>query len=385
MNKIWTSRERVQAALEHREPDRVPISLTLSSSEYQKLREYLGFPPDGSFSSPSCEAARMAPDVAAFLGVDLAWLMLRGGSRCLGPAQDLFFDEWQIGRRFVDSPDGSLTVETRVSPLAGANLEDLRDFPWPDPQDPGRVAGLEQEARDLFSETGLALVGRFGGPILATARDLRGAARWEEDVTDNPDFACALLNRVARVQIALDEAGLNAAGKYLSILEVSELAPGTPDLMAHSEESWYQTILPILQRRWNSTRSALRSHAPQARLMFSAGSLSRNIFEDMINGGVSVFSPLVSTTGTFGFMELKRAYGSQLSFIGGVDAFKVLLNGQENDVRHCVKDCLSQLGAGGGFVLAPAPLVQPNTPPRNIVAMCETAKVYGRYSAGECD
>ena len=222
MSKGWTSRERVQAILDHTEPDRVPISLPMTVAAYKKLRQYLGFAPGKPILKTDYDEAIIDPDVARFLGVDLACIRLHSLPGKKPANESVFYDPWHIGRRLYESEPGIFFLETIESPLARAHFEDLKAFPWPDPHDPAWVEGLEKEAHDLFTGTELALVGRLGGSILDVARDLRGEDQWYEDLAENPDFACALLNRIASLQIELDDAGLAAAGKYLSIIEICE-------------------------------------------------------------------------------------------------------------------------------------------------------------------
>ncbi len=386
MNREWTSRERVQAALEHTEPDRVPIGLSITNAAYQKLRQYLGFPPEKHNQSFDSEEVLPDPEIARFLGIDLAFVRLRPTqmSSRVKTGGSLFYDAWHIRRRVVEREPGLFSLETVASPLVNARLEDLRDFPWPDPQDPAWTDGLEEEARGLFTDTGLALVGQFGGSILDTARDLRGAAQWHSDLIENPDFACALLNRIAALQIALDEAGLRAAGKYLSIFEICETGITNSEdgnLLSSNDiwpDIWRQTIRPVLERRWQAARLASSRYEVRAKLMLSTAFPPHAILQDIIESGVDVYGGLPASND---FRALKADCGGQLCFYGGVDAGELLARGDENDVRRYVRDCLEQLGAGGGFILAPSQVVQGNASPMNLVAMCETAKVYGRYSS----
>ncbi len=384
MNKGWTSRERVRTTLDHSEPDRIPIAMPMTVAAYKKLRQYLGFPPVDPIQSIDSEEARLDADVAGFLGVDLARVRLHSLPGKLQSPDEVFYNSWHVRRRLKEVEPGVFTLQTVESPLAQARLEDLRTFPWPDPHDPAWIDGVEEEALQLFTETDLALVGRFGGSILDTASDLRGEAQWNEDLEENPDFACALLNRIAALQIELDEAGLAVAGKYLSIMEIDEPATscsGKSDLY-FSGDIWRRTILPVLERRWKAVHLAFKRYAAQARLMFSSSFPPLVLFQDMIESGVQLFGLLQPEISETSFAAIKRDFGSLLCFYGGVDACNLLSRGNENEVRKHVRACLEQLGAGGGFVLAPSQVVQANILPQNIVAMCETAKVYGRYSKG---
>ncbi len=380
MSRDWTSRERVQAALAHQEPDRVPIGLEIAPIAYGKLRTFLGFPPQEQTSTYGWEPVPIEPGLANFLSLDLTRIRLR-------PIEDnppapgaVFLNEWQIGRFMPESGSWG-AAEPVVSPLASARIEDLRDFHWPDPENPTRVLGLETEAAALFRGSDLALLGSFGGSILQTTRDLRGETQWNRDLEDNPDFVCALLNRIAGIQIALDEAGLRACGPYLSILEIREVDYGKPGRWHFPVKLWREIIRPVIERRVHSACQALKRWAPQARLLLYAPMPRMGMFADLVAAGADLFGPLQPGIPDLYLSTLKRTFEDKLSFWGGLDGGALLETGSENDVREAVKASLRRFSGTGGYILAPAQVVHAGAQPQNIIAMCETVKVYGRYPA----
>jgi len=76
---------------------------------------------------------------------------------------------------------------------------------------------------------------------------------------------------------------------------------------------------------------------------------------------------------------LKNDFGNRLVFHGGVDIQYVLPFGTEEEIDQEVKERITSLGKGGGYILAPAHNVQADVPPKNIVRMCSAAKKYGVY------
>jgi uroporphyrinogen decarboxylase len=357
------------------------MDLVISPGQEQKLRQYLGFPPEVVPPIRSILGIRPAPEVALFLGLDFATLTLtlRPPSLAAPPAggSGIRFDEWGIGSRAAPSEAGFDRLEVVTAPLAGARLGDLHTYPWPQPDHLSRTAGLQAEARRLYEGTGLALVGMFGGPILEMAIGLRGADQWRRDVEENPDFACALLNRVVTVQAALDEAGLRAAGRYLSILQIEETAldPGDPLWPL----AWDQTLLPALQRRWQAARQALKRFAPQARLMFLAGRRLRCSLPDLLAARIDLAGPVQAGEAARDQSSLKRKAAGRIGLYGGADASEILPYGSEGDVQRHIRNCLKRWAPGGGYILAPTHAVPADAPPENLVALCETVKVFGRY------
>ena len=127
-----------------------------------------------------------------------------------------FHDEWgvkYVPRNFYNERVGH--------PLAHATLNDLDRFPWPDPFDPGRVAGLRQQAERLRSETGCALsAGHVSAGVFQDCWNLRGMARFLEDMLTDREFAEGLLDRVLAVHVGMWSVFLDAVGTWSTWLRL---------------------------------------------------------------------------------------------------------------------------------------------------------------------
>jgi uroporphyrinogen decarboxylase len=77
--------------------------------------------------------------------------------------------------------------------------------------------------------------------------------------------------------------------------------------------------------------------------------------------------------------RLKKEYGKDIVFWGGVDTQHVLPFGTPDEVAGEVKRRIDDLAPGGGFVCAAVHNIQALVPPENIVAMFDTALEYGKY------
>ena len=379
-----SSRDRVEAALRHEEPDRIPLNMSLTLDAYVNLRRHLGMEFDPTATVDRLSEVRPAQDLIARLGIDITYLRLRG----VPPRHDIEplteggrVDEWGVEHGDIRLPSGSSLTEVVHSPLEGLASDeiDLDSLVWPDAADPRRVDGLEAEARRLSSDTDLALLGRFGGPILETAFYLRGYQNWMMDLAAEPEFARSLLERVADVMIDLDAAGIRAAGPYLSILRVSGEDLGMQQRALFSPATWRDVIRPVLSRRWKAARALLDEVAPHVRLLLhSDGSFSEYI-PDLLEDGIDVLDPMQVHLPGMGADDLKREFGDRLSFHGGIDTQQYLPFRSEEEVRAETERCIYALGPGGGYILGPVHNVQPDVPPQNLVAMVETLHRAGRY------
>lgn len=153
------SRERIINTLNHEEPDRVPIdvgggrSTTISVEGYEKLKRYLGISGKDEKLSELFRMARLDENVMQYLCSDCRPLILGRRSNWKPPLSEpgTLIDEWGITWKQIHYADGYYW-EVAQNPLADATVDDLENYPWPDPKDLGFTAGLVEEARSLYCE-----------------------------------------------------------------------------------------------------------------------------------------------------------------------------------------------------------------------------------------
>jgi len=385
---VWTSRQRVIAAIEHRQPDRVPIDINPVPDFYVKLKQHLGLEIDEQGDVGFMEEAIPHPRVLEALGADLISVKLGPSTSKArqhpAPSDGLVMDAWGVGLKRIHQAGGGSYLEPVYHPLAHATVDDLEKYPWPDPSAPGRGEGAQAEAKRLYEDTDLALVGRFGGPIVQTAIYLMGFQRWLECAATEPEFAGALLDKITDIAMALDRVGLEAAGRYLQIFKISGDDFGMQTGPLYSPAMFRGLIMPRLRRRWLAARACLDRVNPAAKIMFHSCGGIRPYIEDLIEIGLQILDPVQPLAAGMDSAELKRDFGDRITFHGGVDEQHVLPFGSEGDVEAEVRLRVAAFAPGGGYILAPSHYVQADTPPANIVAMCRAAQRFGRYPI-ECD
>jgi uroporphyrinogen decarboxylase len=378
---MLTSRERVVIALEHHEPDRVPVDLNPNYEPYANLKEYLGLEIDENLKTSNMGEVIPHPKVLNALGVDIISVKLGSpkNAKITPPQGDLVFDEWGVGYRRYSTMGGSNYMEAVYHPLANATLEDLEKYPWPDPSLPGRGEGAEITAKRLYEDTDLALLGRFGGPILEVAIYMLGFENWLVCTASRPDFAEALLSRITSYVMELDRIGLQAAGRYIQIFKVSGDDLGMQTGLLYSPRIFHKVLMPHLSRRWNAARVALDEINPSAKIMYHSCGSIYPLIPDMIENGIQVLDPVQPTAANMNSAKLKAEFGDRLSFHGGIDEQKVLPFGSPDDVRNEVRERIHDFAPGGGYILTSSHYVQADTPPKNIVAMCQATHELGTY------
>lgn len=377
----WTSRERVTAAINHVQPDRVPIDMAPLYEFYLKLKQHLGLELDEEVKYNIFMEVTPHPEVLKRLGVDLISVKLSSAkSQKVTWFEDgTVQDEWGVIYRKVAQPGGGQYYEVVHPPLADATIEDLKKFPWPAADLPGRGEGAAIAAKRLYEDTDLALIGRFGGPIIEMGVYLLGFEQWMLRTASDREFTETYLDKVTDVQMAFDRVGLEATAKYLSILKVSGEDLGMQTGPLYSPKMFRELFLPRMQRRWKAAREYLDSVNPRVKIMLHSDGAIRPFIPDLIAAGIQILDPVQPLAAGMDSFELKRDFGAQLVFHGGIDIQFALPFGTQAEVEAEVRQRIQALAPGGGYILAPAHTVQADTSPENIIAMCAAAQRYGQY------
>jgi uroporphyrinogen decarboxylase len=374
-----TSRERVQAALAHREPDRIPFDLGGSRMSgihvraYAGLREALGLPPvEIRVGDLTQQLAEVDDDVADALGCDVRFVGPRAGAAYRRELVDdgryvTFRDEWGVGRRMPS--DGGLYFDSFDAPLGGeVDAAGIDAFPWPDATDPARYAGMADAARRIVEDEGRAvLAGSICGGLTEGLFKMRGFEDGYMDLAGDPGLARRVMERILEIKLAYWDRVLRELGDLVDVVgEADDL--GGQDRTLFSPAT-YRALVKPLQRELFSFIRARTS----ARIFFHTCGAVRELVPDLIEIGVDILNPVQVSAAGMDSAALKREFGRDLVFWGGgVDTQRILGSGTPDEVRAEVRRRIADLREGGGFVFAAVHNVQPNVPAANLVAMWET-------------
>ena len=368
-------RERVLTAVNHQEPDRVPTALWgsaygLTDPLYSGLLQYLGLGnPVPPFRRRRGHTVNHYDDrVLDTLDIDVRHVWI-GFTDLGGPPQGGGTDAWGVGWKQT-----GIYLGPTHHPLETATIEDLDAYPWPDVESFVRRDELRQRAKYLKERTDYAVVGRavdsFG--LLERACQLRRMDKFMVDLGLNKAFATALIGKVADVLYRLLEIYLDTAGPYLDIIEL----PGD-DYAAQNPLISPRMFDKLFKAQWRRLINLVKEAAPHCRVLFHSDGRMEPFLSSLAEIGVDIFhclEPLPEVD----MAQVKRDYGDRLCFWGAID-IKQALRGDVARVEAEVKERISALGAGGGYVLAPANHLQPDIPPQNVVALFQAARKYGKY------
>lgn len=372
-------RERVLRALNHQEPDRVPLDLGGSRSSslvveaYEKLNRHLGSQEPPCIFSKWLNVAHPSEVMLARFDIDTRSLSQGSPDNW----QDIIFpdgsyqDEWGVVR---SRPAGSLYYDLTRAPLAGdAEVADLNKFRCPDPHDPGRCRGLAEGAARLHQGTDYAVVLSMPGGIVHQAQFMRGFEDWFADIIANPALFQALMEKLADLWIEMAKDELDAVGNNVDVCFLGDdVAFQNGPMM--SMDLYRKMIKPHHKRLFSYIRSRT-----SAKIAYHTCGSVVHLIPDLIEMGVDALNPVQVSAKGMDTERLKQEFGADICFWGAIDTQRVLPFGTPNDVAREVKRRIDDLCPGGGYVLCAVHNIQADVSPENISAMYDTARAYGGY------
>jgi len=344
-----TPKERWLAVLRRERPDRLPMDYWATPEATQKLVQAL--------------ACSDQWEMFERLHIDR---VVTVGPRYAGPPIEPGCDMY--GCRYQDVDYGSgVYAECIYHPLAHYNtIEEIeRNYTWPtaDWFDyavlPGQVQGK-----------GIYPIQGGGSEPFLIYKELRGMEQAYVDLVLHPDLVHYCLDRLFDFC-------------YENTRRIYEAIPGQVDISYVGEDLGSQEdllISPGMVREFflpRMKRMIDLVHQAGAYAFFHSDGAVRKIIPDMIGIGIDVLNPLQWRCKGMDRRELKRDFGDQVIFHGGVDNQYTLAFGSVEEVRAEVLDNIRLLGQGGGYILAPCHNVQAVSPPENVVAMYEAGYEYG--------
>ncbi len=368
-----THRERVVAALSHRQPDRVPIDLgatrntSLVVEAYKRLGGRLGIGVDPVLTSRMMRSVAVEESVLEALDVD-ARGVFPAAPADTATGERAYRDEWGVERV---QPPGALYYDQVRFPLSGSiDLSDIAGYAWPDPDDPVRVAGLRDRVRAIRETTDCAIALNLPSAFVHTSQYLRGFEDWFVDLAADPKLACALFDAVLEVSLAICRAILREIGDQVDVLVGSDDLGLQGGLMVSPE-----TYRSLFKPRHEQYFRLMHEMSPAKVFFHSCGSVA-DIVGDLVDIGVEVLNPVQVTAAGMDPEVLKKAYRGRLAFWGAVDTQRVLPFGSLDEVRAEVERRIEALGSGGGYVLSAVHNIQPDVPVENVLTMYRHAREY---------
>lgn len=202
---------------------------------------------------------------------------------------------------------------------------------------------------------------------------MRGMEDIMMDLYDQPAFVDNLLDGLEAVCCAVIDRLVRDYGDRIDAIGFSE-DMGTQRGLMLSPASWRRFLKPHQQRMFDRIRAA-----GKVMYLHSCGDV-QPIVGELIDMGVQMLQPIQPET--MDIFALKRRYGRNLCFAGGVSTQQTLPYGTPGQVRAEVRRCIEVMGEGGGYVLAPAKPILPGVPLANAVALIDAIVQQGDRERG---
>jgi uroporphyrinogen decarboxylase len=404
---MMNSRERIITALNHREPDRVPIDFSghrssgISAILYPRLRAFMGLPPRTvRVYDPIQQMAIVDNDMLDIFHVDTIELgrgfalkdedwadwVLPDGSPCQIPEWALPEREetrWILrsksGRVIAEMPDGALYFEQAYYPFyEDDNLDTLNEAldecmwsavaspPGPLVSSPEGDERLVQGARQLRESTDRAILGLFGGNLLELGQFLYRNDRFLMLLALNPRKAHDFLEKLVELHLENLEKYLKLVGEYIDVIVFGDdLGMQTGPQI--SPEMYREFFKPRHGRMWRRAKELA-----DVKVMLHCCGGVRQLLPDLIDAGLDAINPVQVSSRGMESEKLKADFGDKLVFWGGgCDTQRILPLGTPDEIRAHVRRQVDIFSKGGGFVFQQVHNILANVPPENIIAMFE--------------
>ncbi|HSN75802.1 MAG TPA: uroporphyrinogen decarboxylase family protein [Anaerolineae bacterium] len=382
-------RDRVLAAINHEEPDRVPICIGVSNATslkmtpYRAIKELAGieapdeyiyqWPELGTAAPDEATLLRLRSDVRGVLDLEPAHVLQRARAR---PPHTPFVDSWGSGQ--VELAPGEWLPG--LNPLReAATVEEVESYAgWPDMDDPTRVAHVRQQALRLKEQGEFAIMGT---PWLLfpfeRAHAMQGMDVFLLNMAENPDLAAALLRRITDSCKALMGNFLAECGDLLDIIKIGDDL-GMQSGLLISPKMYRRVLKPL-----HAELIAYIKERTSAKVFFHTDGDVFDLIPDFVEIGIDILNPIQTSAGRMSNLAaLKERYGQNMAFCGAIDTHRVLPFGTPAEVREEVRRVIQVLGPGGGYMLASVHTLMNDVSAENILAMVDAVEEFGRYPLG---
>lgn len=410
------SRERVLAAIAHKQPDQVPVDLGstpssgISAIAYSNLLKAIGrtdlpvqiYDVVQQLAQPDMSIIdRFGVDVLdigrAFNTEEKDWheTILANGDKAFYPihfnpvkqADGSYHCYDEDGKRLLAlMPQGATFFDQSYFPYINGfpeNYDTLDEemgrvlwsryvhSPWDHTQDPDFWKTLRERTLQLRASTDKALMIVCGCNLFEWGTFLRRMDNFLMDLLCEPDQVARMLDQLLERHLATLAKVCDSVGDIVDIIRFGD------DLgMTSGPFMDVDTYRSLFKPRHKQLCDYVKTHSQMHTFIHSCGSIS-SLMPDLIEAGIEIFNPVQTNARQMEPEFLKKEFGQDCTFWGGgVETVGTLNNGTPEQVREQVLERLEIMSAGGGFVFNTVHNILPDVPPQNILAMFDAVKEF---------
>ncbi len=364
------SKQRVSAALRRTSlPDRVPLQFDLCQSLLEKFGAKYGVPVHITRSYYEDVTWRLSGnELRLAMGSDcvIVGASLPRGYQPRVDAEGCQYNEFGMKMR-----QGPVYMDVIEHPLAAVEEpQQVADFPFPDPLADGRFDDaaryIEQYRGDYF------IVGDMELTMFDMMQQLVGLEKLLVDMAESKPYLPALIEKTRDFALAI--------GKRLVTMGVDGIWAGddfgAQNGMLISPRMWRK----YFKENYRQVYAELKAVNPDILIMQHCDGAVAPILGDWIEVGLQVFNPVQPNVPGHDPEALKQQFGDRLSFWGAIDQQNLLPFGTPADIEADVAAKIAVLGRGGGYMVAPAHVIQSDAPEANVEAFIAAVKKHGVYA-----
>lgn len=416
-----TSRQRIIDAINHRQPDRVPVDLGatgqtgMNASTLYRLRAALGLEEHPIEISEIFQMlGKIDEDMMTYAGADI--IGLNNPSNMFGvpdgPLKPFTMPDGTPtlivqGNEYDIKDDGSVYMYPQGNrsvgpsghmPANGSFFDNINRAPAFDEDDltPAEdfkddfgilndetARYLEKKSKLLYEGTDYAIIGNLGGaglgdsamvpgPHVLAPKGIRSFEDWLMAHMLYPEYIEEVFEMQIQAMLKNLEIYRQAVGDRIQIVWISGTDFGTQNGEFFRLDVFRELYKPYYQR----INDWVHKNTPWKTFFHCCGSIV-NYLDDFVEMGVDILNPVQLSAKGMDPHVLKEKYGDKLVFWGGgVDTQQTLPFGTPEEVKAQVKERLEILSKGGGYVFAPIHNVVAKTPVENLIAMYEAVKEF---------
>jgi uroporphyrinogen decarboxylase len=353
MTSAVTSKERVLAAINHKVTDRTPITFDAEKEVYASLNAHFGV--------STKEELFDALNVDTWMILPSNWFIPQNEDSSQSTSV------WGYKTKVAAYKTGSYN-ELCYSPLAGKDeISDIDNHTWPSAD----VFNFTHYPKDITNHSNRAIIGVFTYGAYFMATHVRGMENILMDFALNRSYTEHLINTISEKILAILDLMLNSCGDGIDIVYMaddycSQLGP------LFSPNDFSKFVVPYLSAVVEKT------HKYGKKFLLHCCGAVRPLLPMIVEAGVDMLEPIQIRANGMDPEGLKRDFGKDMCFYGGMDLQEILCNGTPGQVSDEVKRLIDILGKDGGYIIGPGhTYIQPDTPIENIVSMYKTAGSYG--------
>jgi uroporphyrinogen decarboxylase len=339
------SRERVIAALNLEEPDRIPIAeWVISKKVIERLNP--GFSTQ-EFMARNLDAVATYEDAPGLPSFEHTH------------EQEDFIDEWGVKRKYLGQ-ESPFPYEFPIK-----DEQDLANYNPPDPDKDSRFQTLQDSVWKYRGEKAIVFCLDV---VLHRAEALVGMQTLFQYFMTKPNFVKEIMDMVFNYSLTLAEKALTFGADI--IVDGDDYAYKSGLLM--SPRHFEKFILPYLEQMV-TTVTEMGGYF----VKHTDGNIWR-ILDLLVEAGIDAINPLEPVAG-MDIGQVKRKYGNKVCLIGNIDCGNLLCFGTQEDVKKAVIDTIKKAAPNGGFIMSSSNSIPLSAKPENYQALIEYTRAYGKY------